>query len=307
MFLTRCARTAASLAFLSFVACSKDALPSAADSDGDATSPADGSTGRSNVKEGADAMTASDANATSDAATASDASRDAASTAYNPCPPAGTPCAIMPLGDSITDGVGSSGAGGGYRVRLFHLANQNGRAITFVGSETNGPSTVDGKPFPRRHEGHSGFTIDDNSQRSGISPLVAAAMTQYKPHIITLMIGTNDVGLSLDLSNAPTRLGNLIDSILAADPAVLLVVAQIVPAKDASMNARVRAYNAGIPGLVATRAAAGKHVVSIDMYGAFTSNSHYMNDYMDDDLHPNDAGYVVMADTWYAAIGALLR
>jgi lysophospholipase L1-like esterase len=57
---------------------------------------------------------------------------------------------------------------------------------------------------------------------------------------------------------------------------------------------------------VKARADAGKHVISVDMYGAFTKNPNYKTDYMGDKLHPKQAGLVVMADTWWAAIGSLL-
>jgi lysophospholipase L1-like esterase len=340
MVVTTCARLTACLAFLSLAACNKDAVPAAPDSDGDvprlvddggtAASHTGGAVdaGRASDAGGAsvsgDASAANDASGANDASTAStastagdasaagdagDASKGTSPTAYDPCPPAGTPCAIMPLGDSITEGVGSSG--GGYRVPLFHLANQKGKSITFVGSQTNGPNSVDNRPFPQHHEGHQGFTIDNGGGREGISPLVVDSVKGNKPNIVMLMIGTNDVGLSLDLPNAPTRLGNLIDTILATDPSVLLVVAQIVPAKDtrgnADMNRRVREYNASIPNLVKARAGAGKHIVSVDMYGAFTADSNYTNDYMANDLHPNDAGYAVIADTWYGAVGGVLR
>jgi lysophospholipase L1-like esterase len=62
-----------------------------------------------------------------------------------------------------------------------------------------------------------------------------------------------------------------------------------------------------IPGLVKTRADAGKHVKIVDMYGAFTANPNYSTAYLANQLHPNDTGYAVMADTWYAAIGSLLH
>jgi hypothetical protein len=135
------------------------------------------------------------------------------SSAFNPCPADGTPCAIMPLGDSITDGVGASAPGGGYRVELFHKAVQAGKAITFVGSATdpNGPTTLDGKPFPRNHEGHPGYTIDTSGTNSGIAPLVDASIATNHPHIVLLMIGTNDINRNIDPANAPTRLGALLD------------------------------------------------------------------------------------------------
>jgi lysophospholipase L1-like esterase len=227
--------------------------------------------------------------------------------AFNPCPAAGTACAIMPLGDSITDGVGSSG--GGYRVELFHKAVQAGKAITFVGSATdpNGPTTVDGKPFPRNHEGHPGYTIDNSSTTSGISPLVDASIATNHPNIITLMIGTNDLNRNVDPTNFPTRLGALLDKIINDAPNALVVVAKITPWQDDGTNtSAVEPFNTKIATLVQTYITSGKHVALVDMYGPFRANTNYKTALMNDYLHPNDAGYVIMGDTWYAAIQSYL-
>ena len=222
--------------------------------------------------------------------------------AYDPCPKKGTPCAVMPVGDSITQGLcGWTG----YRGSLFHLANQDGKLLTYVGSLLDGPDTVDNKPFPKQHEGHSGFTIDGGGGRDGIKGMITGVMTKYKPNIVLLMIGTNDVDLSVD--NAPNRLGSLLDTILDQDSSVLLVVAQIVPQTDDVANVRVRAYNAAIPDLVKTRAAAGKHIAMVDMYSAFVQNPNFKNDLMCDRLHPKGPAYEIMASTWYAAIGPSLK
>src|SRR4051812_9091311 len=78
--------------------------------------------------------------------------------AYDPCPPKGTPCVALPLGDSITQGAGSPAPGGGYRVELFHQAVSHGQSVKFVGSAASGPTEVDMVPFPRAHEGHGGVT-----------------------------------------------------------------------------------------------------------------------------------------------------
>jgi lysophospholipase L1-like esterase len=225
---------------------------------------------------------------------------------YNPCPTNGDACRIMPLGDSITDGVGSSNGKPSYRYELFRTSLTNQKKLTFVGSAQNGPDMVDGVAFPKNHEGHSGWTIDDGGGRSGLYPKIEGWLDSAKPHIVTLMIGTNDVNINLDLANAPKRLGLLLDRIIGKSPNALIVVAQIVPTKVDDTNTRVRAYNDAIPALVKARADAGKHVTLVDMYGAFTKNADYKNAYMNDDLHPKDAGYVVMASTWYAAVGSLL-
>lgn len=223
--------------------------------------------------------------------------------AFNPCPATGT-CAIMPLGDSITDGVGSS-QGGGYRVQLFHDAVQGKKKITFVGSATdpNGPATVDGKTFPRNHEGHPGYTVDNSSTTSGISPLVDASIAANRPNIILLMIGTNDLNRNVDPTNFPTRLGALLDKIVNDAPNSLVAVAKITPWQDDGTNANaVEPFNTKIATVVQARITNGKHVVLVDMYTPFRANTNYKTALMGDYLHPNDAGYVIMGDVWYAAI-----
>jgi lysophospholipase L1-like esterase len=229
-----------------------------------------------------------------------------AGNAFSPCPTsAATPCAVLPLGDSITEGFGSSG--GGYRVELFRQAVQNGKNLTFVGSLQNGPATVQNQPFPKRHQGHGGYTIDTSSGHSGISgSITEQALANYRPNIVLLMIGTNDINGNVDVAAAPTRLGKLIDAITTRAPDALLVVATIIPIANDGTNPKVQAYNAALPALVNARANAGKHVVLLDNYAAFVKDPSYRSKLMGDYLHPNDAGYAVLGRAMYEAIGGLL-
>jgi lysophospholipase L1-like esterase len=223
--------------------------------------------------------------------------------AYNPCPAAPAPCDILPFGDSITEGFPGFP---GYRLELFRRTLADQKRITFVGSLQNGPMTVDNVMFPRNHEGHGGYTIDSDTSHNGISPLVPTAMG-FNPNIVLLAIGTNDLNGNVNVSQAPTRLGNLIDAMFMRRADMLVVVAQIVPGRQDSLNNRVMTYNAAIPNIVSTRAAAGRHIVMVDMYGAFTRDTDYKDTLLTDDLHPSAAGYARMAEVWYAAIGGLLR
>jgi len=226
--------------------------------------------------------------------------------AFAPCPATGN-CVIMPFGDSITDGFGTPG---GYRIELFRTALMNNRRLTFAGRNMNGPETVmvgtTTTNFPKGHEGYSGYTIDPSS-RSGVSPLADAAITAAKPHIILLMIGTNDIDLSVDVATAPMRLGALLDKVTADAPNALVVLAKITPLQDDTVNARVRTYNDAMPALVQSRVAAGKHIVLVDMYAPFTANASYKTALLADKWHPNPAGYQVMATVWYDAIKGVLR
>lgn len=207
----------------------------------------------------------------------------------------------MPMGDSITEGYRSTGYGG-YRAPLFHLALSHQQSITFVGSAPpHGPAKVDGVAFPQANEGIGGRRIAD------LVGIVPTTITTNKPHILLLEIGTNDI--SEGSSSMASQLGNLLDKILAADPKLLVVVATVIPTTTDSKTATVEAYDKMIPALVKSRADAGKHIQLVDMFGTFTSNTKYKTAYFKstDDLHPNDAGYALMADVWYAGIQSLLH
>jgi lysophospholipase L1-like esterase len=151
-----------------------------------------------------------------------------------------------------------------------------------------------------------GFTIDPTPSRSGISPLVATVMPAYTPHIITLMIGTNDAIDDYQMATAATRLGNLIDSIITALPNALIVVAHI-PSQDDALNTRIQTYNAAIPAVIQTRANAGKHLQLVNMYPVIASNASYKTALLNDTWHPNSAGYALMAQVWYSVLGPLLH
>lgn len=208
---------------------------------------------------------------------------------FQPCPASG-PCIILPFGDSITDGFGT---GGGYRIELFRRARADGHDITYVGSLQNGPNQVDGVTFPRRHEGHSGWRI------AQLVPLIPSPAFDTIPHVVLLMIGTNDVNNNDSLAQAPARLGNLLDEIVATAPEALVVVAKITPLS--SRDAQVRAYNDAIPEVVASRVAAGKHLIVVDQYTDFPLIE------LVDGVHPSTDGYARMAGVWYRAIEPYLR
>lgn len=227
--------------------------------------------------------------------------------AFQPCPRDGGACAILPLGDSITFGEGSSG--GGYRVELFRQAVQASQRITFIGTAPpNGPTDVAGQPFPRAHQGHQGFVINGGgfSPTASLSLVLDAALPVLDPHIVLLMAGTNDVNGNNDLAQASGRLVGLLNQIDASEPEALVVVAQLTPTRDAVLNARIETFNAAIAEELTALSAAGRHVAVVDMYTPFVETPDYQNALLSDRLHPNDAGYAVMAGVWYEAIRALL-
>ena len=124
----------------------------------------------------------------------------------------------------------------------------------------------------------------------------------YRPHIILLHIGTNDFVKNDDPPQAPARLSRLLNLITTTLPGATVIVAQILPLpRSAGLNAEVVAYNAAIPGIVQANVAQGKHVQYVDMYHAVPASL------LPDQIHPNDAGYALMAKVWLQALLPLLR
>ncbi|MBT2469275.1 ricin-type beta-trefoil lectin domain protein [Streptomyces sp. ISL-66] len=195
-----------------------------------------------------------------------------------------TPVRVMPLGDSITWGVGSS-TGNGYRGPLWDKLAADGHPVDFVGTLRGGPMS------DPDNEGHSGYRIDQ------IAALADAPLTRYRPNVVTLEIGTNDLNGSYQPSTAAARLKSLVHQITAAVPDATVLVASLVVSTSGSEEQYRAAYNQAIPQIVSEAQAAGKHVAYVDMSSLTTAD-------LADALHPNDAGYRKMADAFHRGIRA---
>jgi len=191
---------------------------------------------------------------------------------------------LMPLGDSITWGVGSS-SGNSYRGFLWDQVAAEGHALDFVGSGRNGTMS------DPDNEGHSGWRID---QIAGIADSVLA---RYRPNVITLEIGTNDLNGNYQIPTAPDRLHALIDQITRDAPDATVLVGTVIVSTSATEEANRPAFNAKLPGIVQSEQNAGKHVRLVDM-SALTAAD------LSDPLHPNDSGFRKMADAFNAGVQA---
>jgi lysophospholipase L1-like esterase len=152
-----------------------------------------------------------------------------------------------------------------------------------IGSQKSG-TMVD-----NHNEGHPGYTIDQ----------VSSTVDQdfiLRPNIVLLMAGTNDINQALDLSNAPTRLSNLIDKLVTNLPDAVILVAQLTPLAEPDRQASRNTFNAALPGVISTYANAGQHVMLVNTSHVTTS------DLSSDGIHPNDKGYSLLADSWFASL-----
>lgn len=203
---------------------------------------------------------------------------------------AATPTRVMPLGDSITDGCAgcTSAVPGAYRIDLEQFAKADGRAVDFVGSQSNGPAWL----ADHDHEGHPGWRIDE------IRAQVDGWLDTYDPQVVLLLIGTNDMVQNHDVATAPDRLKDLVTRITDRKPGAQVFVGTLVPSSTQTYNDRISDYNRAVPGVVDSLANAGRKVHLVDLAAHVTTADLGPGD----DVHPSYGGYAKMAHVWYSAL-----
>ncbi|KAI4098930.1 MAG: hypothetical protein L6R37_006228 [Teloschistes peruensis] len=192
---------------------------------------------------------------------------------------------VLPLGDSITYGEGSSD-GNGYRLALATTIKDDGNHLNYIGQVKSGTMGNN------RHEGHGGFPI---------GPVGNTAKPDYpeRPNVILLMAGTNDIIFKVDVPNAPKRLSTVIGAAVAACPDAAILVGTLLPLIHPKENPQLsstdtEAFNSGLLEAVEKYNKEGKHVAVVDM--ARVNASHISPT---DGIHPTDEGYALIAAAWH--------
>lgn len=216
---------------------------------------------------------------------------------------------IMPFGDSMTNGFSVEGA---YRNRLCDLIEENGMAeyVEFVGSQNTGTG------YNNANEGHSGWAIAqvpaecdvDGKGRDGITTNADEWLSCYKPDIVLLQIGTNDIISLYDLDNAPKRLEVLVDKILSAiSGSGRMYIARIpyfiagsqydnTGKTQDEINAMIDRYNSSV-----TLLAEKKGITVVDINACISLSD------LADGVHPTADGYAKMGELWFDTIKEELK
>jgi hypothetical protein len=211
----------------------------------------------------------------------------------------GSAIKIMPLGNSITQGIYSATGSAifplnelvtGYRQPLY-ISLTNGYEVDFVGGEQSGQDVS--PTFDTDHEGHRGETA---SQMNG---LVTDRLSANPPEVVLLHIGTN--GLNADRW---TEVEGILDKIDAQSTAIPVILARII--RQHPHNPVTTDFNDNVQTMAQTRIANGDKIIIVDQETALT----YPDDMYDDGnstlYHPNQTGYNKMADVWLGALDDIL-
>lgn len=240
---------------------------------------------------------------------------------------------ILSVGDSITDGYGTEGS---YRKFLYNGLTEAGYSIDMVGPNSSWGDAkytdADGKEFTydSAHCGYSGYAIEAYPGRNGIRETIADGnyLEEYKPDIVILQIGTNDIIDNHEISTAGERLNTLVTYILdniSEDSALFVTtVPDLEPNREdvyqwfsnyrhsadwqtqysdeeaeAAVNSQIVSYNAQVLKVVLDKQRSGvKNIYFGDVHSAVTDTSKQLKD----GVHPNDDGYLSMGEYWTGKI-----
>lgn len=198
----------------------------------------------------------------------------------------GAPLRVLPLGDSITYGYNDP-TGNAYRRSLVCLLWAHGNPVELVGSVSHGD-------WPNRQSDAFVYHTIDEIGEAGAPELTRKAAVA-RPNIVLLHAGTVNFVLGKNVTNAPERLGSLVDFIVHHNPDAVLVVSQLIPNANATVQRHIDGFNAQLPAVVAERARQGAKVVLASMRGVTI-------DLLPDGTHPFQAGGAVMAQRFYEAL-----
>ncbi|MFC5230559.1 GDSL-type esterase/lipase family protein [Pseudonocardia zijingensis] len=186
---------------------------------------------------------------------------------------------VMPLGASSTVGEGSLETAG-YRGPLQAMLARDRVTVDMVGSQHGGPASVP----DRDYQGYGGMTLED------LRPKVAGWVRSADPDVVLLHAGTNDLLKGASAEQTAQRLDAVLSEIVSVTDAHVIVAGVWAPLQK---DPRDRAEFDRL----AAQVVAGYRERGHSMRYADTSEL-LESDELADGLHPNAAGYRVIAAMW---------
>jgi len=190
------------------------------------------------------------------------------------------PSVYLGYGDSITRGDGSS-SGMGYTPLLQNLL---------------------GPYFGRAQVRNRGRDADDSAEGASV---INRTMREERPAYTLVMMGTNDwtggapSGCQDDVSNCETimNLRKILENVKSWNSLpVISTITPVNPAINDDRNGWVDDMNVEIRSLAQQEGA-----LLVDANAAFRAHGDLSSLFVDD-VHPNDAGYQVLAEAWFDGI-----
>lgn len=193
----------------------------------------------------------------------------------------------MSLGASITQGFDPNipqEHQGGYRKPLRNELRYRGYPVNMVGSRAHGDFE------DHRHEGWPGLEVEQ------VAAKMIPVLTEQKPNIATILLGTNDCNHAKRDSNmeyartAKDRMRTLIDRIYSEVDGSTVFLATLPRILDTETDRYIQTANAGYIALAQELARKGRKIELVDMYTTWLAPEDYS-----DLIHFKPTGYSKIA------------
>jgi lysophospholipase L1-like esterase len=191
---------------------------------------------------------------------------------------------IMPVGDSITEGGATFSH---YRSLLAEKLRAAGVPFEFVGNR--GTAEL-------RHAGYGGKNIEF------LAATVPAHFAKNPADIVLLHAGHNHFAEEQPIPGMLTATERLITAFRAANPQVIVLLAQVIPAGKLPKYSYIPELNAELAGLASRLHTPAQPVRLVDQATGFD----WRTDTISDLVHPNASGAAKMAARWFEALHSLL-
>jgi lysophospholipase L1-like esterase len=208
---------------------------------------------------------------------------------------------ILPLGDSLTHGVGQHVA---YRYDLWFKLIDAGFDVDFVGGNRNPWQAPDLELYPqylsefdRDHQGHAGW------ETARLSPIAAIAAANYLPDIVLLWAGGADIRNSggAGVDSAKSGLHNIIAGIRQSVPGVTILLGLITPAEIPNA-AYIEPLNDTIANVASDLDTAESPIILVDNYTGYDVGTMTQ----EDGAHQNRVGEAWVAENWFEVLADIL-
>ncbi|WP_299215844.1 GDSL-type esterase/lipase family protein [uncultured Aquimarina sp.] len=208
---------------------------------------------------------------------------------------------IMPLGASRVEGARPEFES--FRYELWKDLKENSWTFDFIGTQSDEASypAFNDEDFDIDHEGRGGWT--SGQILSGLNNWLN--QTSSPDIVLFSSPGGNDILESLNYDQTISNIIEIINTLQANNPNVTIVIEQPAPGHSDFMTAEfTNAFNQiqqDVLTIADEQSTTTSQIIAVDMFSGF------IDDFLADDVHYNEAGGIFIANRYYDLLQNILE
>ena len=204
---------------------------------------------------------------------------------------AGEAVRVLPLGDSITEGLDAERS---YRSWLWRELVESGVAVDLVGTRS-GVREGGAAGFDADHEGRWGWRADEVA---GVARRVAE---ETLPDVVLLHVGHNDLWQGEAAAEVVGDIEEVVRALRAGAPDATILLSTLIPSTLPGLSG-IAEVNALVPSVVARLSTVESPLLLVDAASGFDPQTMTA-----DGVHPDEKGARHLAASWGEVLRSLIR